>query len=489
MQTRSNAEAAIHEMMLIGGKSVDATARLEVRNPARPEDLVGTIPRGEADHADQAVAAAKKAHPAWATLTYAERAEFLKSALLRLESEIEKRAAVFVRENGKPLAEARGELLSVPRRQEIQLEYAAQLDTECQVPAANGRSLVLRRPYGVVVSIVPWNSPDVLAFTQIVSALLAGNCVVLKPPETCPLTLIQSCRLFAEDLPPGTINVVTGLPNEIGDALTTHPDVSKVGFTGSIPSARHIMTNAAKSIKGITLELGGNDPAVILEDADFGSGMIDRMVHATFRNSGQVCMAIKRIFVPEKRGDEFIDAFKAAVQKLVVGDGLNPSVTMGPLHTQGAQIKAQTYIGDSQSRGAEIHVLGTIENELVFDKGYFVRPTVVTGLGDNAPLMTEEQFCPVVPITRYGDLDEALERANRTQFGLGGSVWSKDAEDGIAVARKIDAGLVWVNAHGVLAINPRTAYGGVKQSGMGKKSALDGILEYTQGQIVNVLEQ
>jgi acyl-CoA reductase-like NAD-dependent aldehyde dehydrogenase len=488
MQTLRNTEPPIQESMLIGGRAVDTPRKLEVRNPARPDDLVGTVPRGEPAHVDQAVAAAKAAQPAWAALTFANRAEFLKQALLLLGSDIDRRAALFVRENGKPLTQARGELLGVPRRQEMQLEYAVQLDEERRISASNGRSFVIKRPYGVVVSIVPWNSPDVLAFSQIVSALLAGNCVVLKPPESCPLTLIRSVRMFAGALPPGTINVVTGLPSEIGDALTTHPDVGKIGFTGSIPSARHIMTNAAQSIKGITLELGGNDPAVVLDDAELDPATIDRMIDATFRNSGQVCMAIKRIFVPQKRHDEFVDVFKRAAHKLVVGDGLEPTVTMGPLHTRAAQAKAHQYIEDSRRRGAQVEVLGAVPDDTAFNEGYFVRPTVITGLTDDTPLMAEEQFCPVVPITPYNDLDEAITRANNTEFGLGASVWSNDVERGLAVARKIEAGQVWVNLHGVLAINGRASYGGLKHSGLGLKSALDGILEYSQNQIITTME-
>ena len=196
---------------------------------------------------------------------------------------------MFVRENGKPLAEARGELLSVAKRQRMALAYAPELDAGRSLAAPHGRTFVFNRPYGVVVSIVPWNSPVALAFTQIVAALLAGNCVVLKPPESCPLALIRSVMMFAEDLPSGTINVVTGLPDEIGDSLTTHPDVGKIGFTGSIPAARNIMANAAKTIKGVTLELGGNDPAIVLDDANFDPPTMKSMLNATFQMTGQVC--------------------------------------------------------------------------------------------------------------------------------------------------------------------------------------------------------
>ena len=244
---------------------------------------------------------------------------------------------MFVRENGKPLAQARGDLLSVPKRQKLALDYASQLDAGREFAAVSGRTFTLNRPYGVVVSIVPWNAPDVLAFTQIVAALLAGNCVVLKPPESCPLTLIRSVTMFAAELPPGVINVVTGLPTEIGDVLTKHPDVGKIGFTGSIPSARHIMANAAETIKGVTLELGGNDPAIILDDASFDTATIKRITSAVFHMTGQVCMAIKRVYVPAKRRDEFLDAFVRSTDAIVVGDGLEPGSNDGSVtHKEGS---------------------------------------------------------------------------------------------------------------------------------------------------------
>jgi acyl-CoA reductase-like NAD-dependent aldehyde dehydrogenase len=488
MQTQRNTEAPITEYMLIGGKRVDGPVRIEVRNPARPDELVGTIVRGTPEHVDQAVTAAKLAQPAWAALTFGQRADILRKALSRLEDDIERRAAIFVRENGKPLPLARAELLGVPKRQQIALDYASQLDTERTYTSASGRTFVHGRPYGVVVSIVPWNSPDVLAFTQIVAALLAGNCVVLKPPETCPLTLSRSVHMFAENLPPGAINVVTGLPAEIGDALTTHPDVGKIGFTGSIPSARHIMSNAAQSIKGVTLELGGNDPAIILDDAEFEQPMLSRMLNATFMMTGQVCMAIKRIYVPTKRRDEFVNKFTEVVDSIVVGDGLEPSVTMGPLHSQKAQRRANGLVEDAVHRGASVWPLGKINSEATFAEGYFMRPTVVTDIDDDAPLMTEEQFCPAIPITTYDTVDEAIARANRTEFGLSGSVWGRDVERALELTRKIEAGQVWVNTHGVLAINHLAPYGGVKQSGIGRKSGLEGILEYVQSQTITTYE-
>ena len=488
MSNPRNVEAPIHEPMLIAGKRVDGVARVDVRNPARPDELVGTIVRGTPEHVNAAVAAAKAAQPAWAAQTFTARAQILAAGIAKLESDIDRRAAVFVRENGKPLAEARGELMSVPRRQQMALAHAAELDAGRSLAAPHGRTFVVNRPYGVVVSIVPWNSPVVLAFTQIVAALLAGNCVVLKPPETCPLALIRAVIMFAEALPPGTINVVTGLPAEIGDALTTHPDVGKIGFTGSIPSARHIMANAAQTIKGVTLELGGNDPAIILDDADLGASAMKSMLGATFQMTGQVCMAIKRIYVPTRRRDEFLDSFCKAAQSLVVGDGLEPAVTMGPLHTQKAQVRAKGLVEDAARRGAKVTELGRIDNEATFAGGYFMRPVVVTDIPEDAPLMTEEQFCPAVPVATYDDLDDAIARANRSVYGLSGSVWSGDVDRALGVARKLEAGQVWINSHGVHAINHLAPYGGVKQSGIGRKSGIEGIREYMQSQTITTHE-
>jgi acyl-CoA reductase-like NAD-dependent aldehyde dehydrogenase len=443
MQTLRNSEAPIEKGMLIGGKHIDSADKIEILNPARPDDLVGTIVRGTTDHIDAAVRSAKSVQPTWAAMTFVQRAAALHRALTRLESDVPRRATVFVRENGKPLAQARGELLGVPKRQKLALEYASQLDAGRELAAANGRTFILNRPYGVVVSIVPWNAPDVLAFTQIVAALLAGNCVVLKPPESCPLTLIHSVTTFATELPAGVINVVTGLPSEIGDALTKHPDVGKIGFTGSIPSARHIMANAAETIKGVTLELGGNDPAIILDDASFDSATIRRIMSATFHMTGQVCMAIKRIYVPANRRDEFLDSFTRATDAIVVGDGLEPAVTMGPLHTRKAQVRAEGLLNDASRRGAQVNSLGKIDDDATFARGYFMRPTVVTDLPDDAPLMTEEQFCPAIPVTTYEDVDEAVAWANQTRFGLSGSVWSGNIDRALKIAPRIEAGHVW----------------------------------------------
>jgi acyl-CoA reductase-like NAD-dependent aldehyde dehydrogenase len=336
---------------------------------------------------------------------------------------------------------------------------------------------------------VPWNAPIGLAFLQIIPALLAGNAIVLKPPETCPLSLIQAIERTAPLLPPGLINVVTGMPDEIGDALTAHPDVSKIAFTGSVPSARKIMANAAQTIKGITLELGGNDPAILLPDADLGDPTMERMAKSVYRMTGQVCMAIKRIYVPESIKDRFLDAFTRAVDKIVVGDGLDTTVTMGPMHTARALGRAQTIIADATNRGAKVEVLGQVPDKDVFDRGHFMRPTVVSDIADDAPLMAEEQFCPAVPVATYRDADDAIARANATVYGLGGSIWSRDIGRASDLARRLQAGTVFVNAHGTESVNRKLPYGGVKQSGIGRRAGIEGVREYMQIQTLATFEQ
>jgi len=479
----------VHARMLIGGEWSNSGERIEVFNPARPDELVGTVPRGAPDDVERAIMAATAAQPDWASKSYSQRAQIIAPMLERLAGDVDERAVLFVRENGKTTAEARAELAGVAARQRLTLELAPELDRRLEVESPNGRSFVGYLPFGVVVSIVPWNAPVGLAFLQIVPALLAGNTVVLKPPETCPLSLIRAIEMIAPLLPPCVINVVTGMPGEIGDTLTTHPAVNKVAFTGSIPAARMIMANAAQTIKGITLELGGNDPAILLEDADLGDATMERMAKAVYRMTGQVCMAIKRIYVPESIKDKFLDAFTRTVDKIVVGDGLDTNVTMGPMHTARALDRAQGMIADAEKRSAKVRVLGQVPDKAGFRRGHFMRPTVVSDIAEDARLMVEEQFCPVVPVATYRDVDDAIVRANATIYGFGGSIWSRDIRRASDLARQLHAGTVFVNTHGTESVNRKLPYGGVKQSGIGRRACIEGIREYLQVQTLTTFEQ
>lgn len=475
---------AIHTKMLIGGRWEGGQDRIEVRNPADPDQVVGTAVRGTAVDALRAIAAAKASQPNWARHSFVERAKLLDEALDRFARDTELRARLYARENGRVLGEALGELRGVPIAQKLTLELAAVLDAGRQHKASSGRTFVNYMPYGVVVSIVPWNAPVTLAFLHVIPALLAGNAVVVKPPESCPLALVDALGVVADKLPPGILNVVTGRSSDLGEVLTTHPDVAKIGFTGGIPAARTIMSNAAQTIKGVTLELGGNDPAILLDDADLGDDAMKRMAHGVFAATGQVCMAIKRIYVPDSLLAKFVDAFSGTVDRYVVGDGLEPGVSMGPMHTCKGRDDALALIEDCEKRGAKVDRLGSIHNKTAFERGYFVRPAVVTEIEDDSPLMVEEQFCPVIPVTTYRDINEVISRANDTYFGLCASVWSQNVERALDVARQMEAGTVFVNSHGVTSVNRRAPYGGVKQSGIGRKAGIEGVLEYLQMQTI-----
>jgi acyl-CoA reductase-like NAD-dependent aldehyde dehydrogenase len=477
-------EQPTHLKMLIAGHWESGQDVIEVRNPANPDEIVGTAPRATVRDVQRAIAAAKAAQPVWARRSFIERAKILGEALDGFAAGTEMRARLYARENGRVLAEALGELRGVPVAQKLTLELAPELDAGRQLRAPAGRTFVNYLPYGVVVSIVPWNAPVTLGFLHVIPALLAGNGVVVKPPESCPLALVDSLGVIAESLPEGLLNVITGRSSDLGEILTTHPDVAKIGFTGGIPAARRIMANAAQSIKGVTLELGGNDPAIVLDDTEFDDDTMKRMAHGVFAATGQVCMAIKRIYVPESKSKQFVEAFTRAVDRYVVGDGLEPTVTMGPMHTRKGRDDALALIEDCEKRHAKVARLGSVHNKATFDRGYFVRPTVVTDIEDDAPLMTEEQFCPAIPIAFYRDLDDAISRANNTYFGLCASVWSGNVNHALGVSRQMEAGTVFVNSHGVTSVNRRAPYGGIKQSGIGRKASMEGVLEYLQMQTI-----
>jgi acyl-CoA reductase-like NAD-dependent aldehyde dehydrogenase len=473
--------------LLIDGERVDGPRRQDVHNPARPAEVVGSIVLGTRQQMDDAVRAAAAAQGAWERLGGLRRAQLIDQALDALGTDLDARAALFVRENGKTLAEARRELGDVAMRARLTLELTAELEAAPRLPSANGYTQVRWRPYGVVVSIVPWNAPVSLACMQIVPALLTGNTVVVKAPESCPLALLQVIGMLARALPPGVLNAVTGLPAEIGDALTRHPLVGKIGFTGSAGSARTILANAAEGITSVTLELGGNDPAIVLPGTRLDDAALQQMAGTALRMTGQVCMAIKRIYVPDALHDDFVRRFAEVLGRSVVGDGLRPGVTMGPLHTQAARLRAHAILEDARQRGARLQPLGQVDDAATFERGHFLRPTLVTELDDHARLVVEEQFCPAIPVLRYRELDDAVARANDTCFGLGASVWGGDTEAATAIAWRLQAGTVFVNTHGTNAVNRKAPYGGLKQSGGGRRAGIEGLREYQQSQTLTVL--
>lgn len=472
--------------MLIGGERVTGDQVIEVRNPARRHEIVGSIPRGTASDVERAVTAAKRAQPAWASRGFEARAEAIARGLDRLEARAASLAPLYTRENGKTVAAAASEIAATIRRERNSIGYAPQLARVRELPFAAGTSKIALRPFGVVAAIAPWNGPVVLGFTQIVSALLGGNAVVAKPPETCPLTLIQCLSTLAEELPAGIVNIVTGGRRDVGDALVTHPGVDKIAFTGSIDAAREIISASGRTIKNLTLELGGNDPAIILDDAVFDDTMMNKLAGSVFRNCGQICLAVKRIYVPALRARQFLEAFESAGQRFVVGNGLHDGVHIGPVHSQSSVDRVRQLKLDALGRGATVKDLGRYHPDAEPAAGNFLLPQLVTNAPDDSRIVVEEQFAPIVPVLTYDSEEEAMARANATVFGLGGSVWSADRDRAERLAWKLEAGTVWVNDHGTTFLNPQAPYGGIKQSGIGRKSGIEGVMEYCQLQTLTL---
>ncbi len=457
--------------------------RYPVRNPANPDEIVGEAARADKDDVDQAVNAAAKAFPAWAGLSFRARADYLKQIAQRVvadQDELRARSRLFTREHGKILREATMEMTRLGDRFTYCAGQADRLATVEVLPGPPFDTLITRQPRGVAALIVPWNWPLSILGAKLPQALIAGNTVVIKPAQRSAMAPCLTMRIMAEVLPPGVLNVVTGASSEIGDALVSHPLISKINFTGGVETGKHVMRLAADSLKSVTLELGGNDPALVLEDALLDDRAIARMVLGTFMTTGQVCMAIKRIYVHQSRYDELLGQFMSATDRYVVGNGLDEGVTMGPLNNA-AQLKIiQDFIADAKHLGATIHELGQIADQETYRKGYFQRPVVVTGANHSMKIVAQEQFGPAIAIMPFGTDEEAIQLANNSEFGLCSSVWTEDRERALSVARRLEAGYTYLNAHGPTAQDNRAPFGGFKQSGIGRNLGFEGIMEFLE---------
>ncbi len=452
------------------------TATRDIINPATGA-VVDSTPRGTVDDANDAVQAASDAFPGWWDTPAARRGAILYNTVRAIRANIDKLAGVLTSEQGKPLAEARMEI----HRFAYTIEHYAGLAKNLRggyVPNLDEKAhgLIIKRPYGVCVAIVPWNFPVSLMGNKLGPALVAGNTMVVKPAETTPLTDLRVVELMTEaGLPPGVLNVVTGQGSVVGQALLEHPDVAKVGFTGSTEVGRQVMASAAKTIKRVTLELGGSDPIIVCDDAN-----VDKAVSAAsvgrFFNCGQACLAIKRIFVAESVVDEFTDKLVAKVNKLTVGPGTEPGVRLGPLHTSGQRAEIEEQVQDAVDRGAEVLVGGRRPEGAEFGSGNFYLPTVLANVDPASKVLTDEVFGPAVPIVPVKDLDEAIEQANSSIFGLGSSIWTSDLDKATRAAEKLEAGYTWINS--ITKIYDELPFGGFKQSGVGQEHGIEAIDHY-----------
>lgn len=442
-------------------------------NPAT-EDVIAQVPDATAEQLEAAVAAARRAFPAWSGRPVTERQELVSRIGDVIEAHAEEFMQLLTREQGKPRAGAEWEIFgSVIWCREIAKQSLAEEIAE----QSEGRTVVTRRvPLGVVGGITPWNFPVLLAVWKIAPALVAGNTMVLKPSPWTSLCTLKLGELLRDVLPAGVLNVVSG-GNDLGERLVRHPGVNKISFTGSTATGRRIMESASGNIKRITLELGGNDPAIVLPDVDVEE-TAKQLFWAAFQNSAQFCVAAKRLYIHEDIYDALSNALVRFARTVVVGDGSQQGSQLGPIQNAMQFGKLKDLFDDVKANGHKVLLGGEIGD----GPGYFVPVTIVDNPPDNSRVVQEEAFGPILPLLKFSDVEDVIRRANDTEYGLAASVWGKDVAKARAIAERIDAGTVWINE--IHSFSPHIAFGGHKQSGVGIENALDGLSEYTNSQTI-----
>jgi len=467
----------------VNGRSVSASSTFESKNPATGETL-GLVPHSNSTDVAEAVAAARAAQPAWAALPDTERQSRLMAVAEVVKAKSEYLAEWVTREQGKPLGGVGPDQVPGARFEIWGCEVWTQVPASLGLPVGvvfeddTRRDEMHRKPFGVVAAIAPWNWPLLIAIWQIIPSLRAGNTVVIKPSEYTSIGTLELVRLISEVLPAGVLNTVTGT-GEVGALLVENPDVDKIMFTGSSATGAKIAAAAARNLTPTTMELGGNDAAIMLPDAD-PAAMAMGLFWGAFLNMGQTCACAKRLYVHESQHDAVVAALKGLAEAMPMGNGMDPGIAMGPLQNRMQYDKVVKLVESAKKAGATI-VCGGKEPG---GAGNFYPITIVTDIADGATLVDEEQFGPVLPIIRYSDVESAIASANRLDAGLGASVWSTDLEKAKAVASRIQAGTVWINQHG--AIHPMVPFGGVKGSGWGVEFGVDGLKAVTQPQIISI---
>ena len=470
--------------LLIDNQDVTTDEYLEVRDPGRNTDVVGLLAHGTAAQVDQAVQAAHRAYTAWKHVPLAERQALLLKAADLLAAEGPKVAELMARESGMLVptntAEAGMSAAIIRDNVELATDYLKPLQVEDELSWVS----VEKMPVGVIAGIIPWNAPIILTMRKLAPALVCGNTLVLKPAPTAALGLSALLKKIAALFPPGVINVVHG-GAEVGQALTTHPLVRKVSFTGGGTVAKAIMKAAADTIKGVQFELGGNDPAIVLADAKLDD-VIPKIVGGVFRRSGQFCFAVKRIYVHASIYDAFFERFCAEVDKFKVGHPLAAGATFGPINNAAQFRYLQDLTARTRAAGAEVIELGSKVDEATWNEGYYMRPTVVRNAAPDLEVVVNEQFGPIIPIVSFTDEDEVVRLANDSELGLASSVWSTDADRAVAIANRIEAGMTFINNAGTSRIGQKNSpFGGVKQSGIGRESSEVGLSEYVEYHAIN----
>lgn len=461
---------------LIDGEMVTTSNTFEVVNPAN-EEVVGLVPSCGKDELDRAVAAARRAFKTWKKTSAEERQKVVMGISAAIKYNADELFRLLTTEQGKPHAQAQQEIYGAAGLAAAQSTLT--LDDVINQDDDTRLSRTRRVPVGVVGGIVPWNFPVMMAIQKIVPALISGCTIVLKPSPFTPLTTLRIAELIKDVVPAGTVNIITG-PDELGPMITEHPDIDKITFTGSTATGKKIMEGAAGDLKRITLELGGNDASIVLPDADV-EAVAQQLFWSSFSNAGQICVAAKRIYIHEDIYDDLSKAIADYAKTVVVGDGSQQGTGVGPIQNKKQFDRVCELIQDAKDNGYQFLTGGDVDPS---GTGYYVPITILDNPPEDARIVAEEQFGPVMPLMKFGSVEEAIERANNSEYGLAGAVWTKDTDKGVEIAEQLETGTVWINEF--LHISPLAPFGGHKQSGIGAEYGIDGLKEFTYPQVITV---
>ena len=461
---------------LIDGKMVDNGQWLEVLNPAT-EQVVGRVPSCGKEELDSAVAAARRAFTQWKKTTAEERQQVVQGIAAAIKENADELYRLLTSEQGKPHAQAQQEIYGAAGLAAAQSTLT--LDDVINQDDDTHLSRTRRVPVGVVGGIVPWNFPIMMAIQKIVPALVAGCTIVLKPSPFTPLTTLRVAELIKDVVPAGTVNIITG-EDTLGPLITEHPDIDKITFTGSTATGKKIMEGASGDLKRITLELGGNDASIVLPDADVQK-VAEQLFWSSFSNAGQVCIAAKRIYIHEDIYDDLSKAIADYAKTVVVGDGSQQGTGVGPIQNKKQYERVLDLIQDAKDNGYKFLTGGDKDPS---GTGYYVPITILDNPPEDARIVAEEQFGPVMPLMKFASVDEVIERANNSEYGLAGAVWTKDTDKGVEIAEQLETGTVWINEF--MQLSPFAPFGGHKQSGFGAEYGIDGLKEFTYPQVITV---
>ena len=462
-------------VMTIDGKAVAGSAMIEVINPATGDDFA-SAPDCTKAQLDAAVAAAKTAFKTWRNVPIAERQAMVAKAGDLLLAHAEEMARLFTREQGRPVEAAKQEIQGAG----MWMKAVAGMTPPVHVSEDSETQFIETRyvPLGVVCAIAPWNFPVNLAMWKVAPALVAGNTMVLKPSPFTPLCTLKIGQLFADIFPPGVFNVISG-GDDLGPMMTSHPGFAKISFTGSTATGKRVMESAAKDLKRVTLELGGNDAAIVMPDVDLDA-VAQKIFFGAFFNSAQICVATKRLYVHEDVYDGLRDRLAAIAGAVKVGDGAEQGTVLGPIQNKRQYDRVMDLLADAKAND-----LTLIQGSAIPDNGgFFVPVTIVDNPPEMSRVVQEEAFGPILPMLKFADIDEVIERANASDYGLAGAVWCKDTDKAMDIARRMETGTVWINQN--LNLRPDTPFGGHKQSGAGVENGMEGLLEYMAPQAVYV---